>query len=66
MTENAISKTEQIPERSYHTIINVTEFCIRVFPAKKANDSYESLIKKRLFRDVEKRETNENSVKEIP
>ncbi len=62
MTENAVSKTEQVPERSYHTVINGTDFCIRVFSTKKANDSYENLIKKRLFRDVEKCETNESNM----
>ena len=61
MTENAVSKTGQNPERSYHTTINGTDFCIRVFSAKKANDSYENLIKKRLFHEVETSEMHEKS-----
>ena len=53
--------TEQMPGCEYHTLINGTDFSIRVFHGKKASDSFENLIKKRLFLMAEKHEISETS-----
>ena len=55
MKQQAVS-TDQMPGCEYHTLINGTDFSIRVFHGKKASDSFENLIKKRLFQMAEKHE----------
>ena len=58
MKQQAVN-TEQMPGCEYHTLINGTDFSIRVFHGKKASDSFENLIKQRLFLMAEKNETSE-------
>ena len=61
MKSKTINSNDQKSTFEYHTIINGTDYFVRVLSAKKATNSYEDLIKKRLFRAAENGTIHDNS-----
>ena len=61
MKSNILNNNDQKSPFAYHTIINGTDYFVRILSANKATKSYEDLIKKRLLHAAENGTIHNNS-----
>ena len=61
MKRKTLNSNDQESTFAYHTIINGTDYFVRILSANKATKSYEDLIKKRLLHAAENGTIHDNS-----